>query len=58
MLYAKEDGKPSEPTAFVNPVRTAVREVAEQQVAVGVDVVSDGEVGKASFVSYVKDQCC
>jgi 5-methyltetrahydropteroyltriglutamate--homocysteine methyltransferase len=37
-------------------VRTAVREVVQQQVAAGIDVVSDGEMSKPGFAHYVKDR--
>jgi 5-methyltetrahydropteroyltriglutamate--homocysteine methyltransferase len=37
-------------------VRSAVAEVVRQQLAAGVDVVSDGEVGQPGFANYVKDR--
>jgi 5-methyltetrahydropteroyltriglutamate--homocysteine methyltransferase len=37
-------------------VREAVQEAVRKQVAVGIDVVSDGEMGKPGFVQYVQDR--
>jgi 5-methyltetrahydropteroyltriglutamate--homocysteine methyltransferase len=37
-------------------VATAVREVVQKQVAAGIDVVSDGEMGKPGFAHYIKDR--
>jgi 5-methyltetrahydropteroyltriglutamate--homocysteine methyltransferase len=37
-------------------VRAAVHEVVQRQVAAGIDVVSDGEMGKPGFAHYVKDR--
>jgi 5-methyltetrahydropteroyltriglutamate--homocysteine methyltransferase len=37
-------------------VRTAVRDAVQQQVVAGIDVVSDGEMGKPGFAHYVKDR--
>ena len=37
-------------------VRAAVHEVVQRQVAAGIDVISDGEMGKPGFAHYVKDR--
>jgi 5-methyltetrahydropteroyltriglutamate--homocysteine methyltransferase len=37
-------------------VRSAVREAVRQQVAAGIDVVSDGEMSKPGFAHYIKDR--
>jgi 5-methyltetrahydropteroyltriglutamate--homocysteine methyltransferase len=37
-------------------VRAAVHEAVQRQVAAGIDVVSDGEMGKPGFAHYVKDR--
>ena len=39
--------------AFANALREAVRAVVERQVATGLDVVSDGEMSKPDYASYV-----
>ena len=33
-----------------------MREAVRRQVAAGIDVVSDGEMGKPGFAHYVKDR--
>ena len=37
-------------------IRSAVAEVVERQLAIGLDVVDDGEMSKPSFVTYVQDR--
>jgi 5-methyltetrahydropteroyltriglutamate--homocysteine methyltransferase len=37
-------------------VRAVVREVVQKQAAAGIDVISDGEMGKPGFAHYVKDR--
>jgi 5-methyltetrahydropteroyltriglutamate--homocysteine methyltransferase len=42
--------------AFEARVPSAVAEIVRQQVEAGVDVVNDGEQGKPSYATYVKDR--
>ncbi len=56
MIEAKESGQPYDEKAFGERVRTAVAEIVEQQVNAGVDIVSDGELSKPSFATYVKNR--
>ena len=42
--------------AFRARVREAVIEVTQKQVDAGIDIVSDGEEGKPSYATYVKDR--
>jgi 5-methyltetrahydropteroyltriglutamate--homocysteine methyltransferase len=52
-LSAKEAGKAFEQAAYSACLREAVAEVVRRQAAVGIDVVSDGEFGKAiSWAQY------
>ena len=37
-------------------VAQATREVVQRQVDLGIDIVSDGEYGKASYAGYVKER--
>jgi 5-methyltetrahydropteroyltriglutamate--homocysteine methyltransferase len=37
-------------------VEAAVREAVQRQVAAGIDIISDGEMGKPGFAHYVKDR--
>src|SRR6202140_1263238 len=52
MMLARMDGKPVDETAYTERVRKAVADSVKQQVASGLDVVSDGEMGKPSFITY------
>jgi 5-methyltetrahydropteroyltriglutamate--homocysteine methyltransferase len=45
-----------QPGAFESAVRQAVTESVAEQVAAGVDVVSDGEMGKVAFNSYASER--
>src|SRR6266511_3546625 len=56
MIRAREQGEHGEPVdarAFATRVQSAVEEVVREQVEAGVDIVSDGEMGKPSFATYV-----
>ena len=57
MLLKKEFGEAQDAAAFENRVRAAVGEVVAQQVAAGVDIVSDGEMSKIGYATYIKDRC-
>jgi 5-methyltetrahydropteroyltriglutamate--homocysteine methyltransferase len=52
MMLARMGGKAVDEKAYTERVREAVREIVKQQTAVGLDVVSDGEMGKPSFITY------
>ncbi|MFZ2140930.1 MAG: cobalamin-independent methionine synthase II family protein [Xanthobacteraceae bacterium] len=52
MMLAKMDGKALDEKAYAERVRRAVEDSVKQQVAAGLDVVSDGEMGKPSFITY------
>ncbi|HEX5367954.1 MAG TPA: cobalamin-independent methionine synthase II family protein [Dehalococcoidia bacterium] len=43
-------------TAFDSKVREAVNDVVARQVALGIDVVADGEQGKLGFYAYVRER--
>src|SRR5579864_6882051 len=43
-------------TAFEARVPSAVAEIVRKQVENGVDIVNDGEAGKPSYATYVKDR--
>jgi 5-methyltetrahydropteroyltriglutamate--homocysteine methyltransferase len=38
------------------PLPAAVKEVVDKQVAVGIDIVNDGELSKSNFTNYVRDR--
>ncbi len=56
MLLARENRTPYEPAAFDAVMSAAVAEVVARQVSCGVDIVSDGEVAKISYATYIKDR--
>ena len=56
LIADKETGKEVDAAAFDKRVAEAVAEVVATQLAVGVSVVSDGEMGKSGYSTYVKDR--
>ncbi len=52
-LRARESGQTVDDAVLAAQVRDAVTEVVQQQVRAGIDIVSDGEMGKPSFATYV-----
>lgn len=56
LMVAREQGKPVDATVLANSVRNAVVDVVNHQVAVGIDIISDGEMSKIGFANYVKDR--
>lgn len=55
-LFARERGQAYDQAAFDAAMAAAVMDVVGQQVAAGVDIVSDGETSKISYATYVKDR--
>ena len=53
MLYDLLDNKPVDQPALDARVRTAIAEVVARQQKIGLDVISDGELGKVGFSNYV-----
>jgi len=56
ILRAKDRGQPYDPEAYAKLVRGAVADVVRRQSEAGVDVVTDGEQGKASFFGYIVER--
>jgi 5-methyltetrahydropteroyltriglutamate--homocysteine methyltransferase len=56
ILEEKEGGKLRDAAAFDARLRQAVAEIVRAQIEAGVDIVNDGEVGKPSYATYVKDR--
>ena len=56
LMKAKETGQPYDLEALAARVRSAVAEAVRHQAATGVDIVTDGEQGKASFITYVGER--
>ena len=56
MMFAREEGVPVDAAALGARVRSAVAETVQKQVEAGVAIVSDGEMSKPSYATYVKDR--
>src|SRR5881409_355085 len=56
VLRAKDRGQPYDREAYTKLVRDAVTDVVRKQVEAGVDIVTDGEQGKASFFGYIVER--
>ena len=56
LLSAADSREPSAVELLHNRVRLAVAEVVRKQIEAGVDIVNDGEAGKPSYATYVKDR--
>ena len=54
VILAKEESRPVDAAAFEAQSDAAVAEVVAKQVTAGVDIVSDGEMSKPSYATYVK----
>ena len=55
-LYKKENGEPYDPAEFDSAMSEAVDDVVRGQVATGIDIVSDGEMSKVGYATYIKDR--
>jgi len=53
VLFARERGDTVDARADAAVIKAAVAEVVRRQVAVGIDVVSDGEMSKISYATYI-----
>jgi 5-methyltetrahydropteroyltriglutamate--homocysteine methyltransferase len=56
LLLAREHGERHDPAEFDAAIAEAVRDVVRWQVDLGIDEVSDGEMSKISYSTYVKDR--
>jgi 5-methyltetrahydropteroyltriglutamate--homocysteine methyltransferase len=56
VMREKEHGRPYDPARFTEMVTEAVRDAVRRQAEAGLDVVTDGEMGKVSFLTYVKER--
>jgi 5-methyltetrahydropteroyltriglutamate--homocysteine methyltransferase len=52
LMADRMDGKAVDEAAYAQRIRKAVADSVKQQVAAGLDIVSDGEMGKPSFITY------
>ncbi len=56
LLRQREEGQPYERDDLARVVREAVADVVRRQIEAGIDIVNDGEQGKASFFGYVVER--
>lgn len=54
LVLAREQGDAINAGAFEVQTARAVDEIVAQQVAAGIDVVSDGEMSKPSYTTYIR----
>src|SRR5580698_9138076 len=52
LMLARMDGNAIDEKAYAERVRSEVKDCVRQQVDAGLDIVSDGEMGKPSFITY------
>ncbi len=56
VVFAQEQGRPSEPAHFRQIIDAGVRDAVVRQLSAGIDIISDGEMSKISYATYIKDR--
>ncbi len=56
LVFTLERGDPVDGDRFDAVIGAAVENVVARQVAAGIDLVSDGEMSKISYATYIKDR--
>ena len=56
LLLARDHGKPYDSAEFDRVVQDAVSAAVDQQISSGVSVVSDGELGKVGYSTYITER--
>ena len=56
LVFAAERGDPIDMAVFDAVIGAAVDDTVARQVAAGIDLVSDGEMSKISYATYIKDR--
>jgi 5-methyltetrahydropteroyltriglutamate--homocysteine methyltransferase len=56
LLLARDQGKPYDAAALEQLVQAAVEDAVARQQAAGVSIVSDGELGKVGYSTYVTER--
>ncbi len=54
LLFAQDRGEPYDPAEFAATMQAAVSAAVAKQVAAGIDIVSDGEMSKISYATYIR----
>jgi 5-methyltetrahydropteroyltriglutamate--homocysteine methyltransferase len=56
LLLARDHGEPYDTARFEQLVQAAVTDAVSRQQAAGVSIVSDGELGKVGYSTYIKER--
>jgi len=56
LLFAKDKKETFDQKVFEFEVKKNVENVVKQQLEVGIDIISDGEMSKISYATYIKDR--
>ncbi|MDT8400010.1 MAG: cobalamin-independent methionine synthase II family protein [Pseudomonadales bacterium] len=56
MLLQREHDEHCDEALFSQTIRDAIIEVVKQQAETGIDIVSDGELSKIGYATYIKDR--
>lgn len=56
LVFEHENSEIADWDVFNTTIANAVKDVVKNQVAAGVDLVSDGEMSKISYATYIKDR--
>jgi 5-methyltetrahydropteroyltriglutamate--homocysteine methyltransferase len=56
LVFAQERGEAVDPAQFDAVIGAAVDDAVQRQVEAGIDLVSDGEMSKISYATYIKDR--
>ena len=56
VVFGREQGKTIAESEFARVIGGAISDVVGRQAAAGVDIVSDGEMSKISYATYIKDR--
>ena len=56
LLFKKENNEMYDEDSFNKVVKESVFDIVKKQKEVGIDIISDGEMSKISYSTYVKDR--
>jgi 5-methyltetrahydropteroyltriglutamate--homocysteine methyltransferase len=56
VAVARREGEPLDATQYRNRVRQAVSDIVRKEAELGIDIVSDGEMSKPSFITYINER--
>jgi 5-methyltetrahydropteroyltriglutamate--homocysteine methyltransferase len=56
LVFARSEGQPYDEAALASTLRDAVAQIVDKQIALGIDSINDGELGKSNFTSYIHER--